>query len=57
MLDAKYIKDNLQQVAKKLAVRGYQFDIAEFEAQEQKENIYKKELKIYNHSAILSQKK
>lgn len=36
MLDAKYIKDNLQEVAEKLATRGYQFDIAEFETQESK---------------------
>ncbi|MDE4988321.1 serine--tRNA ligase, partial [Francisella tularensis subsp. holarctica] len=36
MLDSKYVMDNLQQVAEKLATRGYQFDIAEFEAQEQK---------------------
>lgn len=57
MLDAKYIKDNLQQVAEKLATRGYQFDIAEFEAQEQKRNIFKKELRIYNHNVILFQKK
>lgn len=57
MLDAKYVKDNLQQVAEKLATRGYQFDIAEFEAQEQKENIFKKELRIYNHNVILFQKK
>lgn len=37
MLDAKYIKDNLEEVAEKLATRGYQFDIAEFKAQEAKE--------------------
>lgn len=36
MLDAKYIKDNLEEVAEKLATRGYQFDIAEFKAQEAK---------------------
>lgn len=36
MLDAKYIKDNLDEVAKKLATRGYQFDTAEFEALELK---------------------
>ena len=34
MLDAKYIKDNLQEVAEKLATRGYKLDIADFEAQE-----------------------
>ncbi|AIT10113.1 seryl-tRNA synthetase [Candidatus Francisella endociliophora] len=36
MLDAKYIKDNLQEVAEKLATRGYKFDVASFEAQEAK---------------------
>ncbi|API87133.1 serine--tRNA ligase [Francisella uliginis] len=36
MLDAKYIKDNLQDVAEKLATRGYKFDVSEFEAKEAK---------------------
>ncbi|MED7820305.1 MULTISPECIES: serine--tRNA ligase [unclassified Francisella] len=36
MLDAKYIKDNLQEVAEKLATRGYKFDIEEFNAKEAK---------------------
>lgn len=36
MLDAKYIKDNLQDVAEKLATRGYKFDVSEFEAKEVK---------------------
>lgn len=36
MLDAKYIKDNLQEVAEKLATRGYKFDIEEFNAREAK---------------------
>ncbi|QIW10496.1 serine--tRNA ligase [Francisella sp. LA112445] len=39
MLDAKYIKDNLQEVAEKLATRGYKFDIAEFEAKEAKRKL------------------
>jgi seryl-tRNA synthetase len=39
MLDAKYIKDNLQEVAEKLATRGYTFDIAEFEAKEAKRKL------------------
>lgn len=36
MLDAKYIKDNLQEVAEKLATRGYDFDVTAFETQEAK---------------------
>ncbi|WP_150466903.1 serine--tRNA ligase [Francisella sp. SYW-9] len=39
MLDAKYIKDNLQEVAEKLATRGYKFDISEFEAKEAKRKL------------------
>lgn len=57
MLDAKYIKDNLEEVAEKLATRGYQFDIAEFKAQEVKEKIFKRELKSFNLNVILSPKK
>jgi len=34
MLDAKYIKDNLQEVADRLATRGYKLDINLFETQE-----------------------
>lgn len=36
MLDAKYIKDNLQEVADRLATRGYRFDTKLFEANEAK---------------------
>jgi seryl-tRNA synthetase len=36
MLDAKYIKDNINIVAEKLATRGYKLDIAEFESKESK---------------------
>ncbi len=36
MLDAKYLKDNLQAVAKRLATRGYKLDINLFETQEAK---------------------
>ncbi|MED7789264.1 serine--tRNA ligase [Francisella sp. 19X1-34] len=39
MLDAKYIKDNLQEVAERLATRGYKFDISEFEAKEAKRKL------------------
>ncbi|AJC49260.1 serine--tRNA ligase [Allofrancisella guangzhouensis] len=36
MLDAKYIKDNLQEAAQKLATRGYHLDIDFFETKEAK---------------------
>ena len=36
MIDAKYIKENLQEVANKLATRGYKFNINLFETQEAK---------------------
>ncbi|QIV94250.1 serine--tRNA ligase [Allofrancisella frigidaquae] len=36
MLDAKYIKDNLQEAAQKLATRGYLLDLNYFETQEAK---------------------
>ena len=36
MLDAKYIKDNLQEVADRLATRGYKLDIELFDKNEAK---------------------
>lgn len=39
MLDAKYVKDNLQEVAEKLATRGYKLDIKKFQKLEDKRKI------------------
>ncbi|MFC4892117.1 serine--tRNA ligase [Pseudofrancisella aestuarii] len=39
MLDAKYVKDNLQEVAEKLATRGYILDIKKFQKLEEKRKV------------------
>ncbi|APC97960.1 serine--tRNA ligase [Francisella frigiditurris] len=39
MLDAKYVKDNLQEVAEKLATRGYTLDIKKFQKLEDKRKV------------------
>ena len=39
MLDAKYIKENLQEVADKLATRGYKFDIEAFQKLEDERKV------------------
>lgn len=57
MLDAKYIKDNLQEVADRLATRGYKLDTELFEKNEAKERSFKKKLKNFNHKEIPLQKK
>ena len=55
MLDAKYIKDNLQKVANKLATRGFELDINLFETQQaQKKDLQEKTQKLQSQRKTIS---
>ena len=55
MLDAKYIKDNLQEVANKLAMRGYKLDVNLFEIQEAKrKDLQEKTQELQSQRNIMS---
>ena len=55
MLDAKYIKDNLQEVANKLATRGYKLDVNLFEIQEAKrKDLQEKTQELQSQRNIMS---
>jgi seryl-tRNA synthetase len=55
MLDAKYIKENLQEVAGRLATRGYKLDINLFETQEaQRKELQEKTQELQSQRNTLS---
>ena len=55
MLDTKYIKDNIEEVAKKLKYRGYNFDIESFKNKEdQRKNLQERTQELQEQRNTLS---